>query len=67
MGQEILPRGSGICTRRPLVLQMVTCPASEGETATFLHKRNQVFDISKSCGACALLGRRLWDPCALAG
>jgi len=51
VGQEILPRGSGICTRRPLVLQMVQCPASEGETATFLHKKNQIYDMSKTCGA----------------
>ena len=53
MGQEFLPRGSGICTRRPLVLQMVQCPDKEGETATFLHKKNQIYDISKTAGACA--------------
>ena len=51
MGQEFLPRGSGICTRRPLVLQMVQCPDKEGETATFLHKKNQIYDISKTAGA----------------
>jgi hypothetical protein len=48
VGQEILPRGSGICTRRPLVLQMLCCPESEGETATFVHTGKRVFDFSKS-------------------
>ena len=51
VGQEFLPRGSGICTRRPLVLQMVQCPDKEGETATFLHKKNQIYDMTKTCGA----------------
>ena len=38
VGMEFLPRGSGICTRRPLVLQMMQCPEKDGETGSFRHK-----------------------------
>ncbi|KAG1330908.1 dynamin-related protein 3A [Cocos nucifera] len=43
VGRDFLPRGSDICTRRPLVLQLVHCPrrpeAAEGadEWGEFLH------------------------------
>lgn len=43
--RDFLPRGSGIVTRRPLVLQLVTLPASsESEDyAEFLHVSNKRF------------------------
>lgn len=43
VGRDFLPRGSDICTRRPLVLQLVHCPrlpeTAEGadEWGEFLH------------------------------
>ena len=49
---EFLPRGSGICTRRPLVLQMMQCPEKEGEFGEFQHKKGKKFDVSKTAGAC---------------
>ncbi|CAI9563421.1 unnamed protein product, partial [Staurois parvus] len=38
--RDFLPRGSGIVTRRPLVLQLVTCPTEHGE---FLHCKGKKF------------------------
>lgn len=53
MGRDFLPRGNGIVTRRPLVLQLVNIAASSAEqevTAQFLHLPSQVFtDMSKVC------------------
>ncbi|KAJ1804624.1 Dynamin- GTPase protein, partial [Coemansia sp. RSA 2599] len=50
VGRDFLPRGSGIVTRRPLVLQLVNVPRAEGEVegegsvrAQFLHLPNKVF------------------------
>jgi GTPase SAR1 family protein len=58
VGRDFLPRGPGIVTRRPLVLQLVHTPIKEKnkddnngeesdkefkEYAIFLHKRDQVF------------------------
>lgn len=43
VGKDFLPRGTGICTRRPLVLQLHGAPASEVATARFLHKPKTVF------------------------
>ncbi|XP_043480680.1 dynamin-1-like protein [Leptopilina heterotoma] len=56
VGRSFLPRGVGIVTRRPLVLQLVYTPkddreyrcAEDGtldlnEWGTFLHKKNQIF------------------------
>ena len=37
VGKDFLPRGSGIVTRRPLVLQLVNVP--NGEWAEFLHAK----------------------------
>jgi len=51
VGREFLPRGSGICTRRPLVLQLAQCPESEGEHALFHHKKGAKMDISRGAGA----------------
>ncbi|KAJ8654002.1 hypothetical protein O0I10_010338 [Lichtheimia ornata] len=43
--RDFLPRGSGIVTRRPLVLQLVTLPASSEsqDYAEFLHVSNKQF------------------------
>ncbi|RKP18850.1 hypothetical protein ROZALSC1DRAFT_29493 [Rozella allomycis CSF55] len=41
VGRDFLPRGSGIVTRRPLVLQLINRPVTEGEAeewGEFLHK-----------------------------
>ncbi|XP_075691240.1 dynamin-1 isoform X2 [Rhinoderma darwinii] len=40
VGRDFLPRGSGIVTRRPLVLQLVTSPTEYGE---FLHCKGKKF------------------------
>ncbi|KAF0991553.1 hypothetical protein HZS_2853, partial [Henneguya salminicola] len=41
VGKDFLPRGSGIVTRRPLILQLIH---QEGEEyATFLHTRDKIF------------------------
>ena len=38
VGRDFLPRGAGICTRRPLVLQLHCVDDAEKDTARFLHK-----------------------------
>ncbi|KTF81640.1 hypothetical protein cypCar_00024901 [Cyprinus carpio] len=54
VGRDFLPRGSGIVTRRPLVLQLVNVPPlgerrkqdngiKAEEWGTFLHCKNQIF------------------------
>ncbi|KAI1905049.1 hypothetical protein AGOR_G00011940 [Albula goreensis] len=40
VGKDFLPRGSGIVTRRPLVLQLIQCPT---EYAEFLHCKGKKF------------------------
>ncbi|KAJ0013071.1 hypothetical protein NQD34_017405 [Periophthalmus magnuspinnatus] len=40
VGTDFLPRGSGIVTRRPLVLQLMNCPT---EYAEFLHCKGKKF------------------------
>ncbi|XP_008422567.1 dynamin-1a isoform X8 [Poecilia reticulata] len=40
VGKDFLPRGSGIVTRRPLVLQLMNCPT---EHAEFLHCKGKKF------------------------
>ncbi|CAF89481.1 unnamed protein product [Tetraodon nigroviridis] len=40
VGKDFLPRGSGIVTRRPLVLQLINCPTEYGE---FLHCKGKKF------------------------
>ncbi|KAJ0588047.1 putative dynamin, GTPase region, Dynamin superfamily [Helianthus annuus] len=37
VGRDFLPRGSDICTRRPLVLHLKRIPADHQEYAQFLH------------------------------
>jgi len=40
VGRDFLPRGTGICTRRPLVLQLFNSPT---EYAEFLHCKGRIF------------------------
>ncbi|KAK8734306.1 hypothetical protein OTU49_006115 [Cherax quadricarinatus] len=40
VGRDFLPRGSGIVTRRPLILQLINHPHEYGE---FLHKKGERF------------------------
>nr|CAG4648510.1 EOG090X01UE [Polyphemus pediculus] len=40
VGRDFLPRGSGIVTRRPLILQLINSPNEYGE---FLHAKGKVF------------------------
>ena len=37
VGREFLPRGSGIVTRRPLILQLIQIPEGEQDYAVFMH------------------------------
>ena len=44
VGRDFLPRGNDICTRRPLVLQLVqTKPPSQDEFGEFLHLPGRKF------------------------
>ncbi|GHP02455.1 hypothetical protein PPROV_000121200 [Pycnococcus provasolii] len=43
VGHDFLPRGSGIVTRRPLLLQLIQTTSAAEEYGTFLHKKNQKF------------------------
>lgn len=43
VGKDFLPRGTGIVTRRPLILQLVNVGANDGEHAEFLHIPNKRF------------------------
>lgn len=51
VGRDFLPRGQGIVTRRPLVLQLIHTPASEGnpypEYAQFLHVDRRFTDFQE--------------------
>ncbi|XP_046448861.1 dynamin-like isoform X13 [Daphnia pulex] len=40
VGRDFLPRGSGIVTRRPLILQLINSPQEYGE---FLHCKGKIF------------------------
>ncbi|CAM1328575.1 DNM2 (predicted) [Pycnogonum litorale] len=40
VGRDFLPRGSGICTRRPLILQLINSNVEYGE---FLHAKGKKF------------------------
>ena len=46
VGKDFLPRGSGIVTRRPLVLQLVNVP--NGEWAEFLHAKARFLSFMTS-------------------
>ena len=52
VGRDFLPRGSGIVTRRPLVLQLIHTPASESnpditEWGQFLHIDKRYTDFNE--------------------
>eukprot|EP01103_Thecamoeba_quadrilineata_P002240 TRINITY_DN12230_c0_g1_i1.p1 TRINITY_DN12230_c0_g1~~TRINITY_DN12230_c0_g1_i1.p1 ORF type:complete len:747 (-),score=137.40 TRINITY_DN12230_c0_g1_i1:84-2288(-) len=52
VGRDFLPRGSGIVTRRPLVLQLIKIPAqtdkSREEWGEFVHKASQpIYDFNQ--------------------
>eukprot|EP01091_Cochliopodium_minus_P009360 TRINITY_DN2293_c1_g2_i1.p1 TRINITY_DN2293_c1_g2~~TRINITY_DN2293_c1_g2_i1.p1 ORF type:complete len:728 (-),score=255.63 TRINITY_DN2293_c1_g2_i1:60-2198(-) len=52
VGRDFLPRGSGIVTRRPLVLQLINVPKSENENdnkewGEFLHTNEIFYDFNK--------------------
>lgn len=40
VGRDFLPRGSGIVTRRPLILQLINVPDEEAEAAASTHVSN---------------------------
>lgn len=48
VGKSFLPRGTGIVTRCPLVLQLVHTPDKKDDFATFQHNKNKVFLDYKS-------------------
>ncbi|XAR54760.1 hypothetical protein NMG60_11030043 [Bertholletia excelsa] len=43
VGKDFLPRGSGIVTRRPLVLQLYKVEQGKEEYAQFLHQGNKKY------------------------
>ena len=43
VGKDFLPRGSGIVTRRPLVLKLVNQPNGTKDSAEFLHKQGRKY------------------------
>eukprot|EP00501_MAST-03F_sp_TOSAG23-6_P000972 GSMAST32.ASY1.ANO1.1008.1 assembled CDS len=48
VGKDFLPRGSGICTRRPLVLQLIHDAKQKNPIAEFLHKPGvKFYDFDK--------------------
>ena len=49
MGKDFLPRGTGIVTKRPLVLQLVNLPdPGAREYGEFLHNnREKIYDFGK--------------------
>lgn len=50
VGKDFLPRGTGIVTRRPLVLQLVHLEnPDEREYGVFLHRgQEKIYDFSES-------------------
>lgn len=49
VGVDFLPRGTGIVTRRPLVLQLVHLENDEQAYGMFLHKgQEKLYDFSES-------------------
>ncbi|KAF7990472.1 hypothetical protein HCN44_000277 [Aphidius gifuensis] len=49
VGRDFLPRGSGIVTRRPLILQLITNTTSDEEFAEFKHTESKKFRIDEVC------------------
>ena len=42
MGRELLPRGTGIVTRRPVVIQLYNIPEDQKEYIEFSHLQGKV-------------------------
>ncbi|KAF7990473.1 hypothetical protein HCN44_000278 [Aphidius gifuensis] len=49
VGKVFLPRGNGIVTRRPLILQLITNKYSDEEYAEFEHTESAKFRINEIC------------------
>ena len=51
VGKDFLPRGTGIVTRRPLVLQLVHLEGEDDrEYGVFLHRgQEKIYDFSECC------------------
>ncbi|KAK6305298.1 hypothetical protein J4Q44_G00240780 [Coregonus suidteri] len=47
VGKDFLPRGSGIVTRRPLVLQLINCPTGQRQDRAMILKRLNQFVVLK--------------------
>ena len=48
VGREFLPRGSGIVTRRPLILQLIQIAEGEEDYAVFMHNpEKRVYDFDQ--------------------
>lgn len=44
IGKDFLPRGTGIVTRRPIILQLHNTPKDSPEYAEFSHKKGERFE-----------------------
>lgn len=51
VGRDFLPRGTGIVTRRPLILQLVRTPEGTPEHGEFVHAKGQRFDSFEAMSA----------------
>lgn len=48
IGKDILPRGTGIVTRRPTIIQLYTIAHGQQEYAFFSHKKGKFLNMG-SC------------------
>jgi hypothetical protein len=64
VGRDFLPRGTGIVTRRPLVLNLVHLDdAGAKEYGEFMHKQgNKFFDFGEAAGWLVVAGGRAGRP-----
>ncbi|KAH8921336.1 hypothetical protein BT69DRAFT_346220 [Atractiella rhizophila] len=70
VGRDFLPRGAGIVTRRPLVLQLIHVEPPKGEHGEFLHvdKRFESFDdIRKEIESETLRGTSIFPSSSAMG
>jgi dynamin 1-like protein len=62
VGRDFLPRGSGIVTRRPLILQLINIPSDESSTSTTEpHTREGVSEVPEFGEFLHQPGRRFYD------
>lgn len=47
VGKDFLPRGNGIVTRRPLILQLYHIEEEQKEYAIFSHSQHKFYDFSE--------------------